>query len=54
MPTYDYRCTKCGKQFSVREHMSSHGRKRPACPKCKATAVQQQFSAFYAKTVRKS
>lgn len=54
MPTYDYQCDKCQKRFSRTESMSKHGRKRPACPKCKSTKVSQVFSPFYAKTVKKS
>lgn len=54
MPTYEYRCEKCGKRFSVVESISRHGRKRPACPKCKSVKVEQQFSPFFAKTAKKS
>jgi hypothetical protein len=34
--------------------ISQHGRKRPACPKCKSAKVEQVFSAFFAKTAKKS
>lgn len=54
MPTYEYRCEKCGKEFSRIESIVAHGRKRPACPKCKSAKVTQIFSTFYAKTVKKS
>lgn len=54
MPTYDYRCDKCGKHFSRVEAIAIHGRKAPSCPKCKSAKVGQVFSAFYAKTVKKS
>jgi len=54
MPTYEYRCAKCGHVFTVIEHMSKHTDRAPACPRCKATAARQVTSAFYAKTVRKS
>jgi len=54
MPTYEYRCTKCRKHFSQQEAIEEHGRKRPACPKCKSRAVERVYSAFFAKTVRKS
>ena len=52
MPTYAYQCEKCGNRFEVVQHISS--RKKPACPKCKASAVQQVMGAFYAKTIKKS
>ena len=54
MPTYEYRCEKCGTGFSRIESIAVHGRKRPPCPKCKSGKVQQIFSTFYAKTVKKS
>lgn len=54
MPTYQYRCEKCGKEFSRVESITTHGRKRPSCPKCKSTKIAQLFSNFYAKTAKKS
>ncbi len=54
MPIYEYRCTECDTRFSQQEGIEEHGRKRPACPKCKSHAVEQVFSPFFAKTVRKS
>jgi putative FmdB family regulatory protein len=54
MPTYEYRCTKCRKRFSQQEGIAQHGRRRPTCPHCKSRAVEQVFSPFFAKTVRKS
>lgn len=54
MPTYDYRCDKCGKRFAVVQRISEHGGRAPACPKCKSRSTHQLPSAFYAKTVKKS
>jgi putative FmdB family regulatory protein len=54
MPIYEYRCTKCRKRFNQQQGIEEHGRKRPACPKCKSRAVEQVYSPFFAKTVRKS
>jgi putative FmdB family regulatory protein len=54
MPTYEYRCTKCKKLFTRVEAITTHGRKRVACPKCKSASVEQVFGPFYAKTVKKS
>ena len=54
MPTYEYRCDKCGKKFSRVEPISQHGSKRPKCPKCNSVKVTQVFSPFFAKTGKKS
>ena len=48
MPTYEYRCEACGKQFTQTERMSQHARRKPACPKCKSKKVVLVFSSFYA------
>ncbi len=54
MPTYEFECRKCGEHFSVREHISDHGKSKPACPKCKSSNVERVLSGFYARTPRKS
>lgn len=54
MPTYEYRCEKCGKRFAVVQRISEHTARGPACPKCHARRARQLPAAFYAKTVRKS
>ena len=54
MPIYEYRCTECHTLFSRQEGIEEHGRDLPACPTCKSRAVEQVFSPFFAKTVRKS
>lgn len=54
MPIYEYRCAKCGHRWSVSESIADYGRRRPACPKCKSRVVEQVFTPFFAKTVRKS
>ncbi len=36
MPTYDYRCTKCGHRFELFHGIKDMGRKR--CPRCKGIA----------------
>ena len=53
MPIYEYRCTKCGHEFSEAMPISEHGTRHPVCPKCGARA-EPVFSPFYPKTVRKS
>ncbi|HTR20090.1 MAG TPA: zinc ribbon domain-containing protein [Gemmatimonadales bacterium] len=54
MPIYEYRCAKCGHEFSETMPISEHGSRRPTCPKCGARNVEPEFSAFFPKTVRKS
>jgi putative FmdB family regulatory protein len=54
MPTYSYRCEKCGKRFTRAERISAHGRGRVACPKCRSTKVSQELRFFFAKTAKKS
>ncbi len=54
MPTYEYRCEACGKEFTQTERISKNARRRPACPKCKSKKVARVFSSFYAKTGHKS
>ena len=54
MPTYQYRCEKCGKVFERTEHVADHANAHPSCPDCKGTAVQHFPTTFIAKTSRKS
>lgn len=54
MPTYEYRCDNCGKSFSLRMSMAEHEKGSLTCPDCKGGRIVQQYSAFYAKTSKKS
>ena len=54
MPSYDYRCRKCGQQFTTREKISEHSAAAATCPQCKSEEVERVMSSFYAKTPRKS
>jgi len=54
MPTYDYRCKKCGKKFSTILTISKHERTRQKCPKCNSRSIEQIMSSFFAKTSSKS
>ena len=54
MPTYDYICEDCGREFSRVESMAKHRRAPVACPACHSQKVERLFTPFYAKTIRKS
>ncbi len=55
MPSYDYVCSACKKEFTVfltLKEVESHP--RVLCPDCKSDKVEKKFTAFFAKTDRKS
>lgn len=54
MPTYEYRCEKCGHAFERRERVAEHAAQQARCPKCGSEHVAPVVSAFFAKTTRKS
>ena len=54
MPSYEYRCGKCGKRFEVVQRISAHTGRSPACPKCKSRRTRQLLTSFFAKTGKKS
>ena len=54
MPTYEYRCRKCGEVFTRSEHVAEHQESHPPCPKCKSDEVEPVVATFYPKTSRKS
>jgi len=53
MPTYQYRCNDCKHSFKVIEPISAHVKAAP-CPRCRSRKTQQQLSASYVKTTKKS
>ena len=54
MPTYQYRCAKCGDIFDHVEHVAEHDSAKLKCPKCGSEAVEHQPTQFFAKTSKKS
>jgi putative FmdB family regulatory protein len=54
MPTYDYRCPKCKKKFSLILSIKDHDAGKAKCPKCQGKKVEQLITLFQAKTSRKS
>ena len=54
MPTYDFKCEKCNKKFTLIISLSEYEKKKFRCPKCKSTRVKQQISSFQTVTSKKS
>jgi putative FmdB family regulatory protein len=54
MPTYDFKCEKCNKKFSLILSISEYDKTKFRCPKCKSTRVKQQISSFQTVTSKKS
>jgi len=54
MPTYEFLCLKCQKEFTVIMTIRERGEKRPACPACGSTELESQFTSVVTKTSRKS
>jgi len=54
MPTYEFRCKKCGTVFERQEHIIEHEKSHPPCPNCKSEAVEPVLADFYAMTSKKS
>jgi putative FmdB family regulatory protein len=55
MPTYEYRCRKCGRTFEKAMSFGQHERRsKPPCPRCKGRSVEQLPSQFLAVTGKKT
>lgn len=54
MPTYEFNCPKCNKEFSVTMTMREREEKKPACPTCGSTDLEALMGTFFAKTSKKS
>lgn len=54
MPVYEYECRECKKTFSLRLHIDERAKKKPKCPHCGSRKLTQRFTAFFAKTAKKS
>jgi putative FmdB family regulatory protein len=54
MPTYSYRCEKCGKKFERTETISEHETAKSKCPKCGSKKVSVVPSRVYVVTSKKS
>ena len=54
MPTYEYRCETCKREFALIQSFKEHEKAKVACPKCKGKKIKQLISLFTTKTSRKS
>ncbi|HJX34053.1 MAG TPA: zinc ribbon domain-containing protein [Desulfatiglandales bacterium] len=54
MPTYDFRCEKCSKKFTLQISITEYEKTKFRCPKCKSTRVKQQIVPFQTVTGKKS
>jgi len=54
MPSYDFRCEKCGGKFNLMLSLSEYDKMKFRCPKCKSTKVKQEIMPFQIKTSKKS
>lgn len=54
MPTYEFTCEGCKKQFVLTMSFQDYDQKKVRCPKCKGKRVRQNLSDFFAKTSKKS
>ena len=54
MPTFEYRCNKCKKVFSLHMTISEYEKRKSFnCPHCKSKSVKRIFSSFTAVTSSK-
>jgi putative FmdB family regulatory protein len=53
MPVYDYVCNDCHKTFELILSLKEH-EVDAKCPKCRSKNVEQEATAFYAVTGKKS
>ena len=54
MPTYDFRCEKCNKKFTLVLTISEYEETKHRCPKCKSTRIKQLITPFEVVTSKKS
>jgi putative FmdB family regulatory protein len=54
MPSYEYRCPKCGKKFTLILSIGEHDAGKGKCPKCGGKKLKQLVTAFQVKTSSKS
>lgn len=54
MPVYDYICHDCNKSFEEILTLTEHEKEGTKCPHCGSKNVEQETTAFFAVTAKKS
>lgn len=54
MPTYEFHCEACDKEFSLTLTMRERSEVSIRCPTCGSDRIQSRLTPFVAKTTRKS
>ncbi len=54
MPVYDYICKDCQKSFELVLTLGEHDKNNIKCSKCGSKNVEQDATAFFAVTSKKS
>jgi putative FmdB family regulatory protein len=54
MPVYDYVCHDCQKTFEAVLTLTEHDKEAVRCPHCGSKNVEQEATAFFAVTSKKS
>ncbi|MCX8030503.1 MAG: hypothetical protein N3A59_02845 [Thermodesulfovibrionales bacterium] len=54
MPLYDFKCGKCGENFSLVMSVKEKESAQIKCPKCNSEEIKQLYLSYYTKTSRKS
>jgi putative FmdB family regulatory protein len=54
VPTYQYRCEKCGETFERIQSIAEHENAKAKCPKCDSKKVTQVPGRIHVVTSKKS
>lgn len=54
MPTYEFKCSNCGKTFELSMPVAERETRKVSCPSCKSKKVERTITGFFAKTSRKA
>lgn len=54
MPTYEFTCSACGKDFTLTLSIAARANASLACPACGSKGVEQNYTAVSVKTGKKT